>query len=86
MVSEFLITTSIIAFFYRCNDPIQPLAGEYLTFGYTYKGILPSGLNAEQMVDSMDDYEHYHNNSDEDNDDNFNTGESDTRDRKCFVT
>jgi hypothetical protein len=79
MVSEFLMTTSILALLYQCNDLIQPLAGKYLTFGYMYKGMSSSGLNAEQMVDSMDDYEHYHNNSDDDNNVDFDTGESNTK-------
>jgi hypothetical protein len=39
-----------------------------------------SGLNAEQMVDSMDDYKHYHNNSYDD----LGAGELDTKDRNLF--
>ena len=50
---------------YQCNNLIQSLAGKYLKhLGNVYKDISSSGLNAEQMVDSIDDYEHYHNNSD----------------------
>ncbi len=68
---------------YRCNDLIQSLAGKYLKhLGNVYKDISSSGLNAEQKVNSMDDYEHYHNNPDNDNnydnDDDFDAGESDT--------
>ena len=64
---------------YQCNDLIQSLAGKYLKhLGNAYKDISSSGLNAEQMVDSMDDYEHYHNNSDNDDDD-FDAGELDIR-------
>ena len=68
---------------YQCNDLIQSLASKYLKhLGNSYKDISSSGLNAEQMVDSMDDYEQYHNNSDDDdndNDDDFNAGDSDTK-------
>jgi len=47
--------------------------------GNVYKDILSSsGLNSEQMVDSMDDYKDYYNNSDKDNDD-FDTRESATK-------
>ena len=46
------------ALLYQCNDLIQSLAGKYLKhLGNAYKDISSSGLNAEKMVDSMDDYE-----------------------------
>jgi hypothetical protein len=67
---------------YQCNDLIQSLAGRYLKhLGNAYKDISSSGLNAEQqMVDSMDDYELYHNNFDNDeNNDDFEAGESNTK-------
>jgi len=65
---------------YQCNDLIQSLAGKYLKhLGNVYKDILSSsGLNSEQMVDSMDDYKDYYNNSDKDDDD-FDTRESATK-------
>ena len=72
---------------YQCNDLIQLLAGKYLKhLGNVYKEISssPSDLNADQMVDSMNDYEHYHNNSDDDDSDDFNAGESEPKEIKRF--